>query len=191
PSWSAGRWRSRPTRPCTGRSSTSRGPSRSRAASRRRGKRRKRRCASTCARRTFRDRAQASGSRRAPAAEGARRAVRPGPRGCSPSATRSGPRRIGGDLKARNRGVENARNWKPAENLPLAVEALRGAGRVLLTMHRGPDGDALGSALALACALREMGREVVVYNPDELPYNFRFLRGADSVARTIDQEASF
>src|SRR5207248_4391586 len=105
--------------------------------------------------------------------------------------TRSGPRWIGGDLKARNRGVENARNWKPAENLPLAVEALRGAERVLLTMHRGPDGDALGSALALACALREMGREVVVYNPDELPYNFKFLRGAPEVARTLPQEAAY
>ena len=57
-------------------------------------------------------------------------------------------------MKAKNRGVKNAREWKPAENLPRAVEALRGAGRVLLTMHRGPDGDALGSALALGCALR-------------------------------------
>ena len=94
-------------------------------------------------------------------------------------------------MKAKNRGVKNARDWKPAENLPLAVEALRGAERVLLTMHRGPDGDALGSALALACALREMGREVVVYNPDELPYNFRFLPGADVVARTIAGDASF
>ncbi|TMA29228.1 MAG: bifunctional oligoribonuclease/PAP phosphatase NrnA [Deltaproteobacteria bacterium] len=57
--------------------------------------------------------------------------------------------------------------------------------------HRGPDGDALGSALALACALREMGRQVTVYNPDELPYNFRFLPGADSVARTVPAEAAF
>ncbi|HET9754302.1 MAG TPA: hypothetical protein VFP52_15125, partial [Myxococcales bacterium] len=76
-------------------------------------------------------------------------------------------------MKAINRFVANARDWRPAENLPLAVEALRPARRVLLTMHRGPDGDALGSALALACALRDLGREVTVYNPDELPYNFR------------------
>lgn len=94
-------------------------------------------------------------------------------------------------MKARNKGVANAPEWKPEENLPRAVEALRTARRVLCTMHRGPDGDALGSALALACALREMGREVVVYNPDELPYNFRFLSGAGTVARALPPDARF
>jgi bifunctional oligoribonuclease and PAP phosphatase NrnA len=94
-------------------------------------------------------------------------------------------------VKAKNRGVKNAREWKPEENLPRAVEALRGAGRILLTMHRGPDGDALGSALALGCALREMGREVTVYNPDELPYNFRFLAGADRVAKALPADAAY
>ena len=94
-------------------------------------------------------------------------------------------------MKAINKGVKNARDWQPAENLPRAIETLRGAKRILCTMHRGPDGDALGSALALAAALREAGREVVVYNPDELPYNFRFLPGADSVATVIASDAAF
>jgi len=94
-------------------------------------------------------------------------------------------------MKAINKGVANARDWKPAENLPLAVDALRSARSVLLTMHRGPDGDALGSALALACALRDLGREVTVYNPDELPYNFRFLPGAGAVAKSLPGDARF
>ena len=94
-------------------------------------------------------------------------------------------------MKAINKGVANAFDWRPAENLPRAVEALRTAKRVLITMHRGPDGDALGSALALACALRELGREVTVYNPDELPYNFRFLCGAGEVARSLPAGAAF
>lgn len=94
-------------------------------------------------------------------------------------------------MKAINVGVKNARDWKPAEHLPLVIEALRASRRVLCTMHRHPDGDALGSALALAAALRESGREVVVYNPDELPYNFRFLPGADRVVRTLSSEERF
>ncbi len=94
-------------------------------------------------------------------------------------------------MKAINKGVANARDWKPAENLPLVVAALRTANRVLITMHRGPDGDALGSALALACALRDLGRDVTVYNPDDLPYNFRFLRGADGVATSVPEDAAF
>ncbi|MGZ6141948.1 MAG: DHH family phosphoesterase [Myxococcales bacterium] len=94
-------------------------------------------------------------------------------------------------MKAINKGVANAPDWKPSENLPKAIEALRAARSVLCTMHRGPDGDALGSALALACALREGGRKVVVYNPDELPSNFRFLPGAAEVARTLEAGAAF
>ncbi|MFL5413282.1 MAG: DHH family phosphoesterase [Myxococcales bacterium] len=94
-------------------------------------------------------------------------------------------------MKARNRGIANPREWSPGENLPRAVAALQSARRVLLTMHRGPDGDALGSALALGAALREMGREVVVYNPDELPYNFRFLPGADGVRRELAPDDAF
>ena len=94
-------------------------------------------------------------------------------------------------MKAINKGVRAARDWRPAENLPKAVETLRSAQRVLCTMHRGPDGDALGSALALACALRDAGRDVTVYNPDELPYNFRFLAGASSVVRTLPADARF
>jgi phosphoesterase RecJ-like protein len=93
-------------------------------------------------------------------------------------------------VKAINKGVKG-RDWQPEENLPRAIDALRPARRVLITMHRGPDGDALGSALALACALREMGREVVVYNPDDLPYNFQFLPGAGSVSRTVGPEEAF
>ena len=94
-------------------------------------------------------------------------------------------------MKAVNKGIAAARDWKPEENLPVAVRALRAAKRVLLTMHRGPDGDALGSVLALGGALREMGREVTVYNPDELPYNFKFLSGAAEVARSIAKDAVF
>jgi phosphoesterase RecJ-like protein len=94
-------------------------------------------------------------------------------------------------MKAKNRGVHNARDWRPAENLPVAVEALRKARRVLLTMHRGPDGDALGSALGLAAALRELGKEATVFTPDELPYNFRFLPGADRVVKALPEGAAF
>jgi phosphoesterase RecJ-like protein len=93
-------------------------------------------------------------------------------------------------VKARNLLAPKV-DWRPEEKLPEAVEALRAARKILITMHRGPDGDALGSALALACVLRQMGREVTVYNPDELPYNFRFLCGADQVAKSVPADATF
>lgn len=47
--------------------------------------------------------------------------------------------------------------------------------RVLITTHARPDGDALGSELALALALEDRGRSVVVVNTDPLPPQFDFI----------------
>lgn len=45
--------------------------------------------------------------------------------------------------------------------------------------HVSPDGDAVGSALAMALILGELGVEAHAYNRDEIPYNFRFLAGTE------------
>ncbi len=58
------------------------------------------------------------------------------------------------------------------------VERLRAAQRVLVTSHRNPDGDAVGSSLALAQALTESGREAQVWFRDPLPTSFTALPGA-------------
>jgi len=56
-----------------------------------------------------------------------------------------------------------------------------GAKRIVLTCHMSPDGDALGSSLALAQVLRAMGKGVRVITPDEPPRNLRVLPGARKV----------
>jgi phosphoesterase RecJ-like protein len=63
--------------------------------------------------------------------------------------------------------------------------------RFLVASHEGPDGDALASTLALANALREMGKEVVAYNRDGVPAAFDFLPGARTVVRSLENEAVF
>ena len=47
----------------------------------------------------------------------------------------------------------------------------------LLATHLSPDGDAIGSALALASALESMGKEVHVYNKDLVPQFYKFMPG--------------
>lgn len=55
------------------------------------------------------------------------------------------------------------------------------AGNVLVTTHRSPDGDAVGSALAAAHLLRALGKNVVVWIPSGVPGPYTFLPGAGGV----------
>ncbi|HLD25875.1 MAG TPA: bifunctional oligoribonuclease/PAP phosphatase NrnA [Candidatus Andersenbacteria bacterium] len=68
--------------------------------------------------------------------------------------------------------------------------ALRGARRVLIATHEHPDGDAIGSSLALLTALRLQGKQVVAYIPDPAPEQFLFLPGVAelSVQRPVVAE---
>ncbi len=62
-----------------------------------------------------------------------------------------------------------------------AATKLKEAYRVLLTCHRNPDGDAIGSELALAELAEKIGVKAVIVNRDETPANLKKLPGADQV----------
>ncbi|MDH7571011.1 MAG: DHH family phosphoesterase, partial [Armatimonadota bacterium] len=64
--------------------------------------------------------------------------------------------------------------------LPDAAAALAPARRVLCASHVNPDGDTMGSALALALALRGAGKEVSVVCADPVPPPYRFMPGSDT-----------
>jgi phosphoesterase RecJ-like protein len=58
------------------------------------------------------------------------------------------------------------------------VAELRGADKLLLTTHENPDGDALGSLLAMDAILKQLGKDTLMYmSPDEfpLPWEYRGL----------------
>src|SRR5947208_11142923 len=63
-------------------------------------------------------------------------------------------------------------------DLAAVVEALRAHGRFLVTTHENPDGDALGSLLAMHLALTQLGKDtlMVLANDAPLPGEYRFLQ---------------
>ena len=72
-----------------------------------------------------------------------------------------------------------------------AVALIRDAKRVVLACHVSPDGDALGSTLALGIALRRLGLEVIASHdtwPLRTPPSLKFLPGQDLLvaASSID-----
>ena len=67
--------------------------------------------------------------------------------------------------------------------LEQAAEKLMTAKKFLLTAHVNPDGDAIGSTLALAALLRAKGKDATVMIDDKLPKNLSFLPGYDKIVR--------
>lgn len=61
------------------------------------------------------------------------------------------------------------------------LDALLAARRVVVTGHVKPDGDALGSALALVGFLRDAGRDALAVGIEPLPESLLFLEGAGSI----------
>src|SRR6185503_7011697 len=55
------------------------------------------------------------------------------------------------------------------------VELVRRSNRFLVMTHVRPDGDALGSELALAAALRQQGKQARVVIASNLPPRYKFL----------------
>ncbi|MCL6635422.1 MAG: bifunctional oligoribonuclease/PAP phosphatase NrnA [Peptococcaceae bacterium] len=56
--------------------------------------------------------------------------------------------------------------------------AMAGVSSVLVTGHVMPDGDSIGSTLALKLALESVGKQVTAAGPDPVPEMYRFLPGA-------------
>jgi len=61
----------------------------------------------------------------------------------------------------------------------------------LLLTHYRPDGDAVGSQLALAILLKQLGKQVETWNDDNVPAKFRFLPQSDIVTRPPDAPKDF
>ena len=62
----------------------------------------------------------------------------------------------------------------------IALHFHKGKSFVVLSHYR-PDGDAIGSSLAVALALKKMGKSVRVLNEDRVPETLKFLPGSEMV----------
>ena len=78
-----------------------------------------------------------------------------------------------------------------ATDLDAVVRELREREQFLVTAHENPDGDALGSLLATHLALRQLGKDSVMYlaGTAPLPGEYRFL-AFDELRRELPEDAS-
>lgn len=71
------------------------------------------------------------------------------------------------------------------------IDHLKAAKTFVIASHYSPDGDGIGSSIALGMALRGMGKEVVLYSVDPVPWNLKFLPGTDAFVSSLSAEGEF
>lgn len=72
---------------------------------------------------------------------------------------------------------------RPLEKI---MEAIRAAETIALVSHLNPDGDTVGSVLALKNGLDKLGKKTAVFCQDKVPDNISFLKGADEYRHPED-----
>src|SRR5581483_6714570 len=76
-------------------------------------------------------------------------------------------------------------------DLQKTVQAIQEKQSFVFITHLNPDGDGLGSELALAPVLRRLGKHVTIANSGGIPVLYRFLPGWETVGNAVSPDAHF
>ncbi|PIR16282.1 MAG: DHH family phosphoesterase, partial [Deltaproteobacteria bacterium CG11_big_fil_rev_8_21_14_0_20_49_13] len=71
------------------------------------------------------------------------------------------------------------------------IDAIKQGDRFLVASHAHPDGDGIGSTIALAKGLESLGKKVKMYNADPVPYNLKFLPYSGEVVSELGPDEKF
>ncbi len=71
------------------------------------------------------------------------------------------------------------------------AEAIRTGQTFLISSHTNPEGDAIGSVLALSLGLKSLGKEVEVLNQDPVPEMLMFLPGVEDIVPQVRSSTRF
>lgn len=69
------------------------------------------------------------------------------------------------------------------EAMVSVAEALREKDNFLITAHVNPEGDSVGSQIAMFLLLKKIGKKAVIVNHDVVPHNLRFLEGSREISK--------
>lgn len=71
------------------------------------------------------------------------------------------------------------------------IDEIKKGKNFLVVSHVNPEGDAVGSALAMGLGLKELGKSSKVFLHDNVPEVFNFLPGAGDIVHDIDNGEAF
>lgn len=76
-------------------------------------------------------------------------------------------------------------------DLKTLVSKIKKADSFLIATHENPDGDGIGSILALAEGLRQLGKKTTLYIKDPVPKMYHYLPGYKKIKQTLPKKTQF
>lgn len=71
------------------------------------------------------------------------------------------------------------------------VRHLQSSSRLLVASHIGPDGDAVGTLVAMGLALEKIGKQCVLFNESPIPAVYRFLPASGRIVDRVENCRNF
>ena len=78
-----------------------------------------------------------------------------------------------------------APGWTPEDPIPAILNLIRSGERFLVCSHSRPDGDAVGSVLAMGMLLRSLGKRADLVTADHVPGIYRHLPQVESISTML------
>ena len=73
-------------------------------------------------------------------------------------------------------------------NMEHVIEMLKNRDNFLISAHVNPEGDSIGSQIAMYELLKSLGKEAIIVNHDSVPEGLMFLEGADQISTEIPED---
>ena len=71
------------------------------------------------------------------------------------------------------------------QNIKRAKQEILKAKKIIISGHINPDGDSIGSMLALGLGLKSLGKNVYMVSCDRIPKRYDYLPGAEKIVKSI------
>lgn len=65
------------------------------------------------------------------------------------------------------------------------IHQLKNSRHVFIATHANPDGDAIGSLMAMGLALNDLGKKTTIYTEDAIPAVYRYLLGVKKISHSL------
>ena len=71
------------------------------------------------------------------------------------------------------------------------IQHIKNGQHILIVSHAEPDGDGVGSLVALGLALDKLGKKITMLNPSPIPAVYRFLPGVERIVQQIKKADTY